>query len=382
MSQLAEPKHQTVISTEEDEVRSTIHADNYGLVRLRLSLFLSIMTVLGIAAFGSTAFAAENLRVLTWHGYANEEWIKPFEEEHDVKVERTYVGSNDEYMTKLAAGARYDVVVIVSSLAQPAIQPGFVQPLDLRKIPNFTKLAKGFQNLNFLQDAEGNIYGVPTFWGTDPVVVNADVVDMSQYDHVYDVLWDEQYKGKIAMWDDVATLGEVVGHYLDFDNIWTMSEKQLEQVKQKMIEQKPLIRTYWSDPGDVIELFLSGEIVATNGWNFVTQALKDEGFPAEEYNPDPAVGFVDSHFIVAGSDNVDLAHTFINHMIDAEMQARIAKGSGYSVTNPNSKQYMDEKLWERLYTKDAATMLEEMKFWEEIPNRSRYIEIWDEVKAH
>lgn len=356
--------------------------ENPGHSCLKTRLLLPLIAVFGLLGAGPAALAAEELRVLTWHGYANDEWIKPFEKEYGVEVERTYVGSNDEYMTKLAAGARYDVVVIVSSLAQPAIEAGFVQPLDLDKIPNFSEIAEGFQDLDFLQDSEGNVYGVPTFWGTDPLVINADVVDMSQYDHVYDVLWDEQYAGKIAMWDDVATLGEVVGHYLGFENIWTMSEEQLEQVKQKMIEQKPLIRTYWSDPGDVIELFLSGEIVATNGWNFVTQALKDEGFPAEEYNPDPAVGFVDSHFIVAGSENVDLAHTFINHMIDAEMQARIAKGSGYSVSNPESKNYMDEELWQRLYTKNADTMLDNMKFWEEIPNRSRYIEIWDEVKAH
>lgn len=352
----------------------------YGRITARFATLLATCGML--AGLSTPVWAADELRVLTWHGYANAEWVEPFEQEHGVTVDRTYVGSNDEYMTALAAGADYDVVVIVSSLAQPAIQAGFVQPLELSKLPNFQALSEGFKDLDFLHDEEGNAYGAPTFWGTDPVVVNADVVDMDEYDHVYDVLWDEQYRGEIAMWDDVATLGEVVGHYLGFENIWTMDEAQLEQVKQKMIEQKPLIRTYWSDPGDVIELFLSGEIVATNGWNFVTQALKDEGFPAEEYNPDPAVGFVDSHFIVANSGNTDLAHRFINHMLGARTQAQIAEGSGYSVTNPDSEEYMDPQLWQRLYTKDADRLLEEMKFWEEIPNRSRYIEIWDEVKAH
>ena len=80
------------------------------------------------------AQAADELRVITFEGYAEPAWLEPFEEKFDAEVKSVYIGSNDEYMAKLAAdGGRgeYDVVLIVSSLVQPAIRSGFLEPLNL-----------------------------------------------------------------------------------------------------------------------------------------------------------------------------------------------------------------------------------------------------------
>src|SRR5215475_12681856 len=69
---------------------------------------------LGVAAglsFANRAVAAGELRLLTWEGYAEDAWVKDFEQANGVGVTKTYVGSNDEYMAKLAAGGGdYDLV--------------------------------------------------------------------------------------------------------------------------------------------------------------------------------------------------------------------------------------------------------------------------------
>src|SRR5699024_10602394 len=114
---------------------------------------------------------------------------------------------------------------------------------DLDMIPNFKQLYPTFQKLDFLRSG-GKQYGVPNDWDILPVTVNADIVKNCSFD----VLFDPKYKGKISMWDDVATLGTVAA-YMGYDNIWTLTDDQLAQVKRKMIEQKPLIRTYWSTGG-------------------------------------------------------------------------------------------------------------------------------------
>ncbi|MBK1698554.1 ABC transporter substrate-binding protein [Rhodovibrio salinarum] len=343
----------------------------------RLTRLSAIACVAAITSVGcSTSLAAKELRILTWEGLADDAWVEPFEQAHDVEVKRTYVGSNDEYMAALAAGdTQYDTVVIVSSLAQAAIKSGFVEPVDLDRLPNFAKIYPEFRDRDFLQ-ADGEQYGVPTFWDIQPVTINADEVS----DCSFDVLFDPQYKGRIAMWDDVSTIGDVAS-YMGFDNIWTLSDAQLEQVKQKMIEQKPLVRRYWSTGGEVIELFVSGEVVATNSWSYVTEALRDEGMNATQCAPERPTAWLDSHFIVEGTEHRELAHQFINYMLSADVLAQIYEGSGFGVTNAEVTDTRPAEAFEGSVMAEDADFRESIRFWQEIPRRGKYLEVWNEVKA-
>lgn len=317
------------------------------------------------------------LSVLTWEGYADDLWVKPFEEESGISVARTYVGSNDEYMAKLAAGGGgYDVVVIVSSLAKRAIDAGFVEPVDLSLIPHFAEIFESFKTVDFNRKGDA-LYGVPTFWGTSPVTVNADVIPEG---NDFGILFDPKYKGRIAMWDDISTISDVA-NYMGFENIWTLTDEQLEAVKQKMIEQKPLIRKYWSQAGEAIELFASGEIVASNSYNYITEALRDQGHNVREFVPERAIGWVDSHFVVNGTDCREAAHGYINQLISPKAQAQIAETTGYTVTNPESKAYMDKETWDRLYMDEGPGILTDIEFWDDIPRRARYLEVWNEIKG-
>jgi len=338
------------------------------------SLVLSISMALGASVNSS---AAQELQVLTWEGYADDAWVKPFEEEHGVTVKRTYVGSNDEYMAKLAAGGGgYDVVVIVSSLAQPAIKAGFVEPLDLAKVPNYKQLFAPLQTLAFNRQGD-DVYGAPTFWGIEPVTVNADVIPEGDD---FGILFDPQYAGKISMWDDISTIS-AVANYMGYKNLWSLSDEELEAVKAKMIEQKKLVRKYWSQAGEAIELFASGEIVASNSWDYITNQLNEKGLNFRQFVPKPGIGWLDSHFVVKGTDKRDLALAYINHLLDAKMQARIGEVTGYDVTNPESKPFMDPGVWETLHMDEAKDILPDIQFWKELPRRGKYLEIWNEIKA-
>lgn len=343
-----------------------------------LNMSTTLVIAGGLILSTNSAHAACNeLSVLTWEGYADDLWIKPFEEKSGVSVARTYVGSNDEYMAKLAAGGGgYDVVVIVSSLGKRAIDSGFVEPIDLSKVPHFQELFEAFKTVEFNRKGD-ELYGVPTFWGTSPVTVNAEAIPEG---NDFGLLFDPKYKGRIGMWDDVSTIADVA-NYMGFENLWTLTDEQLEKVKQKMIEQKPLVRKYWSQPGEGIELFASGEIIASNSYNYITQALRSQNQKVREFVPEPPIGWVDSHFVVKNTDCRDVAYQYIDHLISPESQARIGETTGYSVSNPQSKTLMDKDTWDRLYMDEGPELLTRIKFWDDIPRRARYLEILNEIKA-
>lgn len=330
----------------------------------------------GLSLFAVSSLAiADTLRILTWEGLADDAWIEPFEEEQGVEIKRTYVGSNDEYMSALAAGdTRYDTVVVVSSLAQNAIQAGFVEAVDTDQLSNLDRVYPEFLALDFLGDGADR-YGVPTFWDTQPVTINADVVEECSFD----VLFDEQYEGSIAMWDDVSTIGDVAA-YMGFENIWTLSEDQLQEVKAKMEDQRDMVRRYWSTGGEAVELFLSGEVVATNSWSYVTEQLRSEGVNAEQCSPKRPTAWLDSHFIVSGTQNRDLAHAFIDYMLKPEVLAQVMEASGFGVSVPASVEHADGASVPDVMSKDAD-FRDSIQFWEEIPERDRYLEVWNEVKA-
>lgn len=342
---------------------------NHSILNRSLLAGLCGLSVLAL----SGPVAAETLRLLTWEGLAEDEWVVPFEEEHGVEVRRTYVGSNDEYMAALAAGdTAYDAVVIVSSLAQTAIQAGFVEPVDRDLLNNLDGVYPEFRALEFLGDGDSR-YGVPTYWDIQPVTVNADVVENCSFD----VLFDEQYAGSIAMWDDVSTIGDVAAH-MGFDNIWTLDEAQLQEVKATMESQRDLIRRYWSTGGEAVSLFLSGEVVATNSWSYITEQLQAEGMNAEQCAPARPTAWLDSHFIVSEAPNRELAHRFIDYMLEPEVMAQVMEVSGFGVTVPAASDHTEAQPGVMMEDADFRSSIQ---FWEEIPERSRYLEVWNEIKA-
>jgi putative spermidine/putrescine transport system substrate-binding protein/spermidine/putrescine transport system substrate-binding protein len=338
----------------------------------------------GATALGTlplpASWAGQELRLITWEGYASDDIIADFVKSTGATVSRTYISSNDEYMAKLAAGGGdYDMAVIVTSYAQQAIKQNFIEPLDIDKLPNFKALYPKFQDFPYYQH-EGKIYGSPTYWGLVPITVNADVIpDRNDFD----LLFDPQYKGRIAMWDDLPTLAQVA-RWMGFEKIWDLSDDELAAVKVKLLEQRPLVRKYWSQPGELIDLFASGEVVAAISWDYVTQELLKQGLKVRQPTYKTAMAWSDSHTIVRGTAKRDLAHAFINYMISPKAQALIAQTNLYRVTNPAAKPQMDAldpKLWGFLSMDEGGSQLPATDFWDAIPRRAKYLEVWNEVKA-
>src|SRR3546814_5985221 len=111
----------------------------------------------------------------------------------------------------------------------------------------------------------------------------------------YAALWDEQYKGRIALWDDKSAIYNTA-RLLGYDNVYSLSDEQLEAVKQKLIEQKPLLRKYWSTAGELVNLYASGEVWISNTWGgFQVAELQKQGIPVKEFLPkEKADGCVDN----------------------------------------------------------------------------------------
>ena len=210
--------------------------------------------VAGIALGHSDAQAEGELRVLTWEGYTDPSFTDQFVADTGCEVSTVFVGSNDEFPAKLiAGGVLYDVISPSLDTTTIMAKLDLVEPIDVSRLEHWDDIFEFFRNHPSIQ-SDGEVWAVPNDWGSIPFLYRTDKFD--EPPKSASVLWDPAYSGKIAVWDDKSALYVTARMLFGADtNVYDLSDQQLKQIKQKLIDQKPLIRKYWATNGELVNLF-------------------------------------------------------------------------------------------------------------------------------
>jgi putative spermidine/putrescine transport system substrate-binding protein/spermidine/putrescine transport system substrate-binding protein len=349
----------------------------------RLSAIFGL--VVATLALGSCAKKTPTLNLLMWEGYADPLFIKGFEEQCQCKVSASYMGSSDELVAKLRGGSasNYDVISPSSDVATMIASAGLVAPLDLSRIPTYNQLTPKLTSMPLVQ-IKGGVYGVPFTWGPNPLIY--DTTAFAKPPESWSVLWDPKYRGKISVWDDLSTVfmaAQLLGYDKpDPSQLYNLSDPQLDAVKKKLLELKPNVRKMWSSGGELTNLFQNREVVAAMGWPLNTVELKKKNFPVGETIPkENTTGWIDHLMITAASENKELAYRFLEYMVQAKTQKLVADVTNYVPANPQAGQLMTVEQRQGLHLGDVDSYQKRIYFWQDVPRRPKYNEIWNEVKA-
>jgi spermidine/putrescine-binding protein len=341
-----------------------------------------LLMLLGV---GSCSKKTPSLNLLVWEGYADPSFVKSFEDENHCRVSASYMGSSDELMAKLRGGSagNYDVISPSSDVATTIATSGLAAPLDLAKIPSYNQLSPQLVSLPLVH-ASGQVYGVPFMWGPDPIIY--DTTAFPKPPDSWNLFWDPKYRGKVSVWDDLSTVymaAQVLGYDKpDASHLYNLSDAELEAVKVKLLELKPNIRKIWSTGGELTNLFEGHEVVIAMGWPLNTADLKKADFPVGETIPkENTTGWIDHLMITAGSENKELAHKFLEYMIQAKTQKLVTDKTHYVPANPHAAQFMTADQIAGLHLDDVESYQKRIYFWQNVPRRAKYTEIWNDVKA-
>jgi putative spermidine/putrescine transport system substrate-binding protein/spermidine/putrescine transport system substrate-binding protein len=331
---------------------------------------------------GLQVHAGGELNVLTWEGYTDPSFVEPFEKASGCKLSATYVGSNDEYPAKLGAGGGvYDVVSPSVDTTSILRKMGLVEALDTSKIAHWNELYEAFRNHPGVTH-DGVVYGVPNTWGSIALMYMKDKFPTPPTSAA--VLWDKNLAGKISVWDDKTEI--YITARLLFGkgvNVYDLSDEQLEKVKQKLIEQKPLIRKYWATAGELVNLYANGEIWISNTWGgYQSALLADQNIEMVEFIPEEnADGWADAWQMIKGTPNEDCALKWLNYVISPEGQCGVVGITGYSGANPVAlKTCLTDEQFSALH-QDDFNYINSLDLWREPARVGKYIEIWNAVKA-
>jgi spermidine/putrescine-binding protein len=353
--------------------------------RTNAKRFFSFCLLAGFAFLSSCKKPTPTLSLLVWEGYADTSFIQGFEATCKCKVVAAYMGSSDELVAKLRGGAasNYDVISPSSDVATTLTRSGLVAPLDLSKIPNYSQVSPTLTSMPLVKNA-GQVYGVPLTWGPNPLLY--DKTAFAQMPTAWADLWDPKYKGKLSLWDDLSSVymaAQVLGFgKQDPTAIYNLSDAQLEQVKTKLIALKPNVRKLWTTGGELTNLFQNHEVIAAMGWPLVTNQLRKAGMPIEEEIPaEGTTGWIDHLMITSSSENKDLAYALLNYMISTRTQKQLSDVTGYIPANPQAATLMTADQRHGLHLDDIDAYQKQIVFWQDVPRRAKYTEIWNEVKA-
>lgn len=240
--------------------------------------------------------------------------VSEFERLTGATVNYTNFESNENMYSKLVGGGvSYDVIVPSDYMIDRLIDEDLLLPLDYDNIPNMKYIDEQYQNLFFDPDQK---YSVCYNVGTTILIYNKNMVE--EEPDSWSVLWDEQYKDKVLMFNNSRDAFAIAQAYLGKDFNST-TEQDWVECAQLLAQQKDKVNpVYVMD--EVFNLMESGEyafaVYYAGDYLLMVENNEDLGycFPKEGVN-----AFFDAFCIPTCSKNKAGGEAFINFMQEPQV---------------------------------------------------------------
>lgn len=302
--------------------------------------------------------------------------VSEFERLTGATVNYTNFESNENMYSKLVGGGvSYDVIVPSDYMIDRLIDEDLLLPLDYDNIPNMKYIDPQYQNLFFDPDQK---YSVCYNVGTTVLIYNKTMVD--EEPDSWSVLWDEQYKDKILMFNNSRDSFAIAQAYLGKDFNST-TEQDWVECAQLLAEQKDKVNpVYVMD--EVFNLMESGEyafaVYYAGDYLLMVENNEDLGycFPKEGVN-----AFFDAFCIPTCSKNKAGGEAFINFMHEPQVAYENCEYIYYRSPNITVEGNEDSSLYgsEVIYPKEELNT----QYFKNLPQNIIELQnnLWTQVKS-
>jgi len=314
------------------------------------------------------------LSLISWAGYVEPEWTKPFEQKTGCKVNDKVAGTSDE-MVQLMRTGEYDGVSASGNATARLVEGNDVDPVNVSLVPNYKTVFSDLKNQPY-NTFDGKPYGIPHGRGANLLMWNSDSVkpEPKSWNVTLDSEVASKYKSKISQYDDPMSIAEAAVYLkahnpdLGIEDPYELNEEQFEAAVQLMKEQRPLVGEYWSEAEKQISSFASGDIQVGTTWQYQYFLLKEEGKPvaaspaSQGFLPEEgATGWSDTWMISSEAAHPNCMYMWMNWIIEPKANAQVAEYFGEApaqelacekTANPNfCAEYHAEEpnFWKRVY---------------------------------
>lgn len=337
---------------------------------------LALVLALSLSFFACGGGSKVTLNVLNWGDYIDPALLQQFEKETGISVKYTTMTSNEEMLVKLSSpDCIYDICFPSDYVIEKLIADDLLYAINKENIPNIENIDPRFLDLSFDPD---NTYSVPYMWGTVGILYNTTMVS-SPIDS-WSALWDEQYSGKILMYDSMRDTIGITLKMLGKD-INTRDAADVLAAQEALIAQKPLVRAYLTDD-------IKMELI--NGSAAMGVVYSGDAVYCISENPDlayvvPKEGsnvWFDNMIIPKTASHKTEAEQFINFLCGAEVAAQNSDYIGYSTPNAAALQLMGSDYIDDVTFNPPQDVLDRCQIYHDLGDFiSVFSDAWTKVKA-
>ncbi len=338
---------------------------------------------------GGNRSGSNELYVYNWGEYIDEDVIDQFEEETGIKVIYDMFETNEEmYPVIEAGGVNYDVVCPSDYMIQKMRENDLLAEINFDNVPNLDQIDPTYLEMSKSFDPE-NKYSVPYTWGTVGILYNTKKLEELGMDvpTKWSDLWDERLDGEILMQDSVRDAFMVAlkkdGYSMNSDN-----EDELQQAKQDLIDQKPLVQAYVID--QVRDKMIGGEaaisVIYSGEMLYIQNEVKDLSLDYDLKYVIPEEGtnlWIDCWVIPKNAKNKENAEKWINFLCRPDIAKKNFEYITYSTPNKGTFELLDEDMQNNKAVFpdiDSIKNAEVLKYLGDDVDEI-YNEAWKEVKS-
>ncbi len=310
-----------------------------------------LLAGLALCVLSLLAHAEDVLHLYNWNNYLAEETLRRFEQRCQCRVKQDYYSDNEEMLAKLEAGAvGYDLLVPTGNAVESLIRRDALRPLDKTKLPHLANIKPEFRNPWF---DPGNRYSVPyastvTLIGYNVEKLRALDLPTDTWALIFEPRHLEKMRGKVTVLNSQRELMAAAMKYLGH-SVQETDLARWDEAKRLILRAKP----YWAtfSNSTYIKDLAVGNIWVAHGYsNDMFRAREDAKAAGRPFTvgfttpKEGAVLAVDSYVLHKSGRRPDLAHRFIDFMLEGENAADVSNAIGAGNTNAAATPHIRQEI--------------------------------------
>ncbi|MDD3275729.1 MAG: spermidine/putrescine ABC transporter substrate-binding protein [Kiritimatiellales bacterium] len=316
------------------------------------------------------------LNIYNWADYMNPDVLKKFEKQYSCRVVLDTFDSNEAMYAKLKAGAQgYDLIFPTSYMVGIMKEQGMLQPLKHDLIPNLGNVDRKY--LALTEDPQME-YSVPYMISITGIGYNK--TRLGELEPTWNLFAKPEVAKRCTLLNDMReSIGAALkslGYSLNSTN-----DDELAVAQQVLVGWKKNIAKF--EVEEALRGLASAEFLLVHAYNGDILQAMDENEDLDFLVPADGTSIASDDMVIpANSDQVELAHAFINFIHDPANSAENMEYVYYLSPNVEGQKLVSQEFRDNpAIFIDPAVIAKSEVIRDLGADNDKYTRVWDAVKA-
>ena len=329
----------------------------------------------------SVADIGTAIYIYNWSDYIADANIAEFKRRYGVTdfVYDTYA-NNEELIAKLQGGASgYDIAAPTAEYVPGMVEEGFLEKLDLTRLPNVQYIDSKFKNLWW---DPTNEYQVPKDFGTTGILYRGKLLSRppTSWQDFYDFTKGEA-SGKTVV---VDSMGDVFVFPLKLRgySLNSVDQAELEDARQILLDIAPHILALDSDLyQDKLASEEASQVLGWTGPLLGLQAVPETADAAYSVPSEGTLFWMDTWVMIKDAPHMDAAYAWLDFIQEPAIQAAETEFNYYATCNDEAKKLVSREVLDNPAVFPSEETFAKLEGAEDTSGNNQRLDIWEEFKS-